>query len=430
MRTPLEPWIVHRAHLSSSNQEALRAHQLAQLKHRLTYAKAKSAFYANRLSEIDVDAITSLNDFEQIGFTTPEDIQRAAHAFACVPAHDITRIVTLCSSGTTGEEKRIFFTDEDLESTIDFFEHGMRCLVDESDVVMVLLPGASYGSIGDLLHNALTRSGIVCVVHGILNDVEAAAQCIIDNHVTCLVGIPMQVRYLSLMKPESFGRISKVLLSTDYVPEILVKELEERFTCKVFNHYGMTEMGYGGGVECACLNGYHLRENDLYVEVIDPFSGEVVEDGVYGEVVFTTLNRQAMPLIRYRTGDRARFLRQPCACGTFLRTLERVQGRMENSLSVDGHALHLRDVDEVLLGIQTIVDYTMSVYETSLHVTLKLSQNACDERVKKEVEVKIRTRFPFVRDVCIETQKDDHSLAVTNSMIKRKLRDCRQGVKR
>lgn len=318
MVTPLESWIVKQAKLSSSTQEALRAYQLKQLQNILAYAKAKSAFYAHQLSEIDVDALTSFNDFEQIGFTTPKEIQHAAHAFACVPAHEIKRIVTLRSSGTTGEEKRIFFTQKDLELTIDFFEHGMRCLVDESDVVMVLLPGASQGSIGDLLQKALTRSGIRCIVHGLLGDVEAAASCVKRHHITCVVGIPMQVRYLSLVKPECFEmHITKVLLSTDYVPDILIKELEERFTCKVFNHYGMSEMGYGGGVECEALNGYHVRENDLYVEIIDPLSGKVVEDGVYGEVVFTTLTRQAMPLIRYRTGDLARFRRELCACGRF-----------------------------------------------------------------------------------------------------------------
>lgn len=77
----------------------------------------------------------------------------------------------------------------------------------------------------------------------------------------------------------------------------------------------MTEMGYGGGVECQALNGYHLREDDLYFEIVDPCSGKAVADGVTGEIVFTTFNRQAMPLIRYRTGDIGAFSVDACQCG-------------------------------------------------------------------------------------------------------------------
>ena len=114
-------------------------------------------------------------------------------------------------------------------------------------------------------------------------------------------------------------------------------------------------MGYGGGVECECLNGYHLRENHLYFEIIDPITGESASDGEYGEVVFTTLNRQAMPLIRYRTGDMARFLSKPCACGTFLRTMEKVRGRIENKVQLHGNEMCLRDFDEILLQYAPIV---------------------------------------------------------------------------
>ena len=297
--TPLENWIVQRAQLNQKSQDALNAYQIKEIQKIVHYAKEKSRFYQEALKNIDVDSIKSLEDFERIPFTTPSDIKRAAYDFLCVGVQEIERIVTLNTSGTTGDEKRIFFTHEDLEATIDFFQYGMSCLVDENDCVMVLLPGPAYGSIGDLLKSALMRSGIKCVVHGVLQDIEKTAQCIKENNITCIVGIPMQVRYLRLMKPELFYRfIKKVLLSTDYVPTSLVKTISRNGECRVFNHYGMTEMGYGGGVECQCLNGYHFRENHLYVEIVDPVSGRRVRDGEYGEVVFTTFNRQAMPLIR------------------------------------------------------------------------------------------------------------------------------------
>ena len=430
--TPLQSWIQERTHLARPSQEALRAYQLEKVQTTLRYAQSKSRFYRERLGEIDVDAIDSFKTFETIAFTTPEDIRHNAYDFLCVPTHEIERIVTLNTSGTTGDEKRLFFTHEDLETTIDFFHYGMRCLVDERDKVMVLLPGPSFASIGDLLKKALQRSGIECIVHGVLDDVEAAAACIFQNGITAIVGIPMQVSYLARMKKELFDtHIKKVLLSTDYVADALVKSLSRNGTCQVFNHYGMTEMGYGGGVECACLSGYHLRENDLYFEIVDPMTGKVVEDGTYGEVVFTTLNRQAMPLIRYKTGDRARFLVEPCACGTFLRRMEKVRGRIENTLSVEGHEITLRDLDEIFLAYESLMDYRVECYDPNrLHVRLVLDKNtdakAFQNALKQELHVRFQSKFDFE----IEIEEDDRSSKITRSMIKRKIHDCRQGAKR
>ncbi|MBE0495458.1 MAG: phenylacetate--CoA ligase family protein [Campylobacterales bacterium] len=419
--TPLQNWIIERTHLATKSQEALEAYQLEKIRKTLYYAKDKSRFYNEKLKETDLNSITSLSDFEQIPFTTPLDIKRHAHDFLCVSAHEIERIVTLNTSGTTGDEKRLFFTHEDLEETIDFFQYGMNCLVEKGDKVMVLLPGPSYGSIGDLLKKALLRSNIECVVHGLLQDIEKTAACIEEHHITCIVGIPMQVRYLSLMKPELFNtHIQKVLLSTDYVPDSLVKTLSRNGTCKVFNHYGMTEMGYGGGVECAYLNGYHSRENHLYFEIIDPVTGKRVSDGEYGEVVFTTLNRQAMPLIRYKTGDIARFVTKPCGCGTFLRTMEKVRGRMENSVIINGHAVTLRDLDEIILANDAVMDYSVQCYENmALHVRLVL-QEKCDEMA---IVARVYKALSHCFDVEIKVvwEQDTHSPKIINSMIKRKI---------
>lgn len=427
--TPLEHWLLTRTQPAEKSQEALRAYQFGELMKALTYAKEKSRFYQTALETIDLSAITSLKDFEKIPFTTPADIKHNAYDFVCVSSNDIDRIVTLNTSGTTGDEKRIFFTQEDLETTIDFFQHGMRCLVDESDKVMVLLPGPSYGSIGDLLKKALAKSGIECIVHGVLNDVEKTALCIQKNNITCIVGIPMQVFYLSKLKPDVFyAHIKKVLLSTDYVPDALVEALSYKGACKVFNHYGMTEMGYGGGVECECLDGYHLRENDLYFEIIDPLTGALVEDGVYGEVVFTTLHRQAMPLIRYKTGDMARFSTKGCACGTFLRTMEKVLGRIDNKIEINQHEIHLRDMDEILLKFSAILDYKLTVSENNaLHIQLILTHKSECEALKKVIVQQIKERFAFMFELTIEAKEDDHSINITNSMIKRKLHHYRQG---
>ena len=94
-------------------------------------------------------------------------------------------------------------------------------------------------------------------------------------------------------------RLKSVLLTTDYVPEAIVEFVERLWRCTVYNHYGMTEMGLGGGVECQARRGYHLREADLYFEIVNPQTEMPVVEGETGEVVFTTLTRRGMPLIRY-----------------------------------------------------------------------------------------------------------------------------------
>ncbi|MDD3343010.1 MAG: AMP-binding protein [Sulfurospirillaceae bacterium] len=420
--TPLENWIVERTHIAPKTQEALKEYQLKELIKILTYAKEKSRFYHKALNEIDVSSLASFTGFEQIPFTTPDDIKHNAYDFLCVSNKEVERIVTLNTSGTTGGEKRIFFTAQDLEATIDFFTHGMNCLVDQSDRVMVLLPGNAYGSIGDLLQKALAVSKIKCSVNGLLNDVEQVASRIEEEGITCLVGIPMQVLYLSKIKPELFQKhIKKVLLSTDYVPNVLVEALSKK-ECLVYNHYGMTEMGYGGGVECECLNGYHLRENHLYFEIVDPISGMCVKDGEYGEVVFTTLNRQAMPLIRYKTGDIARFSTKACACGTFLRTMEKVRGRMENTVHINQHTIQLRELDEILLRFDPVLDYTLRVRaKNAFHIKLILTNKKAYEALKEEIIQQLKKYFVFECDITLDVEEDDRSIKITNSMIKRKI---------
>ena len=124
----------------------------------------------------------------------------------------------------------------------------------------------------------------------------------------------------------------------------------------------MTEMGLGGGVDCAAHMGYHLREADLYFEIIDPTTGEPLPDGETGEIVFTTLHRTAMPLIRYRTGDLSRFLPGPCGCGTILKRLDRVRDRVDGFVSLGRWgSISIGALDEALFDIPGLLDFTATL---------------------------------------------------------------------
>jgi phenylacetate-coenzyme A ligase PaaK-like adenylate-forming protein len=137
------------------------------------------------------------------------------------------------------------------------------------------------------------------------------------------------------------------------------KALEESWGCRVFEHYGSTELGLGGAVQCEAFGGLHVREADLLFEVVDPSTGRPVLDGVEGELVATTLTREGMPLIRYRTGDLVRMSVDPCPCGSVLRCLERVTGRREDpAILAAGHRLTIADLDEIVYGYGSVLGFT------------------------------------------------------------------------
>lgn len=426
--TPLEDWIVGKSGLKGRKRAMLEEYQLNKIRATLNYVKQNSRFYGERLKGINENDLNSLDDYQTIPFTYPSHIIQNPLDFLCIPPREINRIVTINSSGTSGEEKRIYFSKQDLNLTIDFFKVGMSCLTDQSDRVMVLLPGHTYGSIGDLLKKSLGISNIQCLIGGVMVDPEQTARDILENDITCLVGIPRQVLYLARIKRDVFrNRIKKVLLSTDYVPAVLIQEMTSEYGCQVFTHYGMSEMGYGGGVECEALDGYHMREADLYFEIVDPATGARVEDGQSGEVVFTTLTRTAMPLLRYRTGDMASFSSNSCACGTFLKTMQKVSGRIDNRAVIgENKSLFLRELDETILKFREVLDYKASITNDNL---LKIEiiaenksiKNAVDQAVQTLLYKKIGHKMKFV--VIVDSDRKPEKIA--NSMVKRKIYDFR-----
>ena len=360
--TSLEPWIMRKITGDSSGvltRKLIDDYQLDRLQETLTLVTRKSRFYKRLYSGLE-GKITSFQDLLKLPFTTSDDLKDHPLDFMCVSQNDINRIVTLQSSGTTGKPKRLFFTEADQELTIDFFHHGMLTLVKPGDRVLIMLPGETPGSVGDLLRLGLERAGVTAVVHGLVTNQQEALEEIQREAINVLVGIPTQILSLARFKnsngPSASLSLRSVLLSTDYVSQAIVHELEGAWGCKVFNHYGMTEMGLGGGIECQGFCGYHLREADLYFEIVDPSSGRPVLEGQLGEVVVTTLTRSAMPLIRYRTGDISRFIPGPCKCKTVLKRLELIKSRDLVYLNPSQY-LTMADFDEVLFVLDNVLDF-------------------------------------------------------------------------
>jgi phenylacetate-CoA ligase len=222
-----------------------------------------------------------------------------------------------------------------------------------------------------------------------------------------------------------------VLLTADYIPSAIVDAIESAWNCKVYCHYGMTEMGWGGGVECDARDGYHLREADLFIEIVDPETGRLLPDGERGEIVVTTLTRVGMPLIRYRTGDISRFHTSPCACGTVLKRLNRITGRLnDGDCMVSGMPLTLPILDEALFALPGVVDFKADLTSCQdrdcLTLTLSLSPEADPDAVAAASREKL-SAIPATHrtQIAIELQQPRTSGILTSGNQKRTLLDHR-----
>lgn len=322
----LDSWTGALTGLGKSPQPTeLESWQFAALRRALAYAVERSRFYRELYAGIDIAGINSRHDLARLPLIDSDVLRRRGGELVCLPQTQIERISSMLSSGSTGQPKRIYFSAADLEHTVDFFDHGMRLLCSAGDKVLICMNGASPHSVGDLLSRGLRRLGAIPHILGeISGDMAAAVReaAIVSPHT--LVGVPTQMLALAACLPAL--RPANVLLSADNVRDDTRRRIAALWHCDVLAHWGMRETALGGGVECAPRAGYHIRHADLLLEIIDPVSGSPLPLGRRGEIVLSTLRREAMPLFRYRTGDLSRLIIEPCVCGSRLPRLDAVLG--------------------------------------------------------------------------------------------------------
>jgi phenylacetate-CoA ligase len=359
------------------------------------YASVKSSFYRNLLKKADINAaeIKSLKDIGKIPCTDPANIAANPYLFACVPLGDISHVTTFASSGTIGPQKKIFFTDKDLEIMSTFMAVGMRTVAVAGDLVQIMLPSARANDQADLLAQGVRKMGGIAVVTGCGLNAEAQIKHIEESHPAVLFG---ETAYLWRVTQETQHRhdlkakgVKTIFMTSEFLSEAMRRQFEAIWGCEVHMHYGMTEMGLGVSIECHAHQGYHYNEADLMVEVIDPESGRALEEGVEGEVVFTAFGREAMPLLRYRTHDLARLLPGPCPCGaSSLRRIGPVTRRREAIVKIGTDELYPAAFDEALFAIQDITDYQVTVTEEAGRtvLTFKIETSVNAEGMRQAIE--------------------------------------------
>jgi phenylacetate-coenzyme A ligase PaaK-like adenylate-forming protein len=388
-RSPVERSTARETGIPVLTPEALVEWQLDRLREALRYARERSSYYGRTLKNIAIESIRSVKDLEKAPFTTDAQLRNAPAELLCVPQQEVARIVTLKTSGTEGSPKRVFFSRDDMEATVSFFEYGMSVMASAGQRVAVFMEGSRPDSVGDLLRRALARRGVETLIHGFIGDMRSAAET--ARRADCFIGMPVQMLQLCKEAPEL--RPAATLLSADYVPASIVETLENVWECPVLNHYGMTETGFGLGVQCLAKQGCHLRDTDFLIEIVDPHTGAQLPRGQFGEVVISSLKPRAMPLVRYRTGDISRVLDPPCECGGVLPLLDTVRGRVKN---MGAGSVSIHRIDELLFGEPDVWDYSAVVRDGLLHLTVyalrNLNEAALEERLRNALSRELTLR--------------------------------------
>ena len=355
---------IGRAFDQAISADALDTYRLDSLNAQLRYAKQFSRFYGRSLAcaRLPLDSLTKISG---LPFTSAETIISQGMEMVCIGAELIERIVTLHSTGSSGRPKRLMFSKADLAHTVDFFHVGMQYLCGAGDRVGIFMPALSDNSIGRLLADGLVKLGAKPQVMGIPGDMQEVAGQLRRTKPHTLVGIPSQMRKLALLAPDI--RPAKVLLSADYISLAAKETISRIWGCAVFEHYGLTESGYGCAVECPAHAGQHIRHDELLLEIVEPNGLDPSPAGQWGEIVLTTLRREAMPLIRYRTGDMSRLIYEPCPCGSALPRLDRVVGRIAEL----ANAFNIYEMDEQLQCCDGILDYRAVFSDGVLQVAIE-----------------------------------------------------------
>jgi phenylacetate-coenzyme A ligase PaaK-like adenylate-forming protein len=300
--------------------EALQLHKLNAV---LEREKLRDGFYRalpNHLS--------SLAQLSDLPFTTEEQLARAGQAMVLTSQADIQRIITDQTSGTTGRAKRVYYSSGDCRRTVGFFAAGLGELVYPDSRVLICMPFSGPNGLGDLIAQAIEALGAVPIRAGVGLTLGEYAHILVHERPDSYVGMP--VLLLSLLRFCGPHTLRRALVSGD-VLAATVEAAIRSYGISLYPHYGSREMALGGAVTCPAQAGMHVRENHIIAEIIGP-DGQVLPAGTYGELVITTIGMEAMPLIRYRTGDWTRIIAGTCPCGSELLRLDhisRADRRME-----------------------------------------------------------------------------------------------------
>jgi len=373
-------------------REALERLQLAQL--RQTVAQAlKTPFYQRRLAEVGLtgpEDLVSLRDLHHLPYTTKDDLREAyPYGLLAVDREQAVRLHT--SSGTTGMPTVIYHSQRDLDG---WTELVARCIAAAGATARDVFQNMTHyglftGGLG--LHYGAERVGML-VIPASSGNSSRQIQLMKNFGVTVVHATPSYLLHLhEVLAAEGVSLeqlcLQKAFIGAEPHSEQTRRKIEELFRIRAYNSYGLSEMnGPGVAFECIYQTGLHLWEDAYLLEIIDPHRLQPCAEEETGEIVLTTLQRQATPLLRYRTRDLSHLVGGHCPCGRSHRRLARIKGRSDDMLIINGVNLFPSQIEEVL----------MKVPEVSTNYLIQVEKRGAMDRlaVKTEVDARLFTGYP------------------------------------
>ena len=346
--------------IETMNRRDLEELQLKRLKKMVDYCYNNVPFYHERLNQAGItgDKIKCLSDIQYIPFTTKDDI-RDNYPFGMLaqPMKNIVRIHA--SSGTTGKPTVGAYTKADLDNWSDQVARvAVAAGAREDDIFQISFGyGLFTGALG--LHYGLEKIGAT-VIPASSGNTSKQLMMFRDFGVTGLVATPSYALYLGEQLrdagyPREDYKLRLGLLGSEGCTEKMRDQIEESLGLRVTDNYGMTELtGPGVSGECEYRCGLHFAEDAFLPEIIDQETHEPLGPGESGELVVTTLLREGMPVLRYRTKDITRLTYEPCACGRTHARMEKVMGRTDDMLIIKGVNVFPSQIESVLIGMEGV----------------------------------------------------------------------------
>ena len=383
--------------IETISRRALDELQLKRLKQTVRLACKNIPFYQENFSALNIKPrdIIALKDIQKLPFTAREDL-RSNYPFGML-AVDTEQVVRLhTSSGTTGKPKAIFFSKKDISQAAELIA---RCLVmtgtTKGDVLQNMMTyGLFTGAL--VMHYGAEKVGVLVIPAGPGNTQRQIA-LMQDFKSTTLHITPSYALYLaSVMHNEGIDpkrdlSLRRAYLGSEPYSEETRNKIEKFFGIDVYNSYGLSEMnGPGVAFECMEKNGMHLWEDNFIMEIIDPETGENLPEGEKGELVLTTLCREAMPILRYRTRDIVMIIPGRCACGRTHRRISRIIGRSDDMIIIRGVNIFPQQIERVLMGIKAVAQNYQIVLEAYDQITVRveISKDLFDGRVEHLVNLR------------------------------------------
>ncbi len=314
---------------------AIERYQLFKLRQVVSYAGSRSPYYRNSLRKAGVSGgIESLEDFSKLPYTEPRHLIEKTNSFLCVPQSEVFR--GFSADGTVGS-MRVLYSRDELDRIVDSIAAAL-CTVglERGDVLQVMFPPEAEWGCDYLVSRAAEKVGAAAKVTGHVF-LDEQVKKLKESKATLVIGSNPYIYIITGLAGKEYHLdklgLRAIILSRgcDFYPfdESMRREVEDVWGCKAYDHYGTIETGLAVSIECPAQHGLHINEAEFLVETVDPDSGEPLEAGEEGELVFTTLNRRCMPLLRYRSRDISRLIPRKCKCGAGTLRMEGVKRKIQ-----------------------------------------------------------------------------------------------------